>query len=344
MEGPSRRQILAGAAGLSALGLVGSAAAAPIRTMKPKALKKGDLIGLFAPAGNIESEDELQKAVSKIESLGFRVKVGANVMRQNGYLAGSDQERADDVNAMFADPEVDGMIAVRGGYGVTRMLHLLDYDLVKRNPKFVCGYSDLTALLNGLFRKTGLVTFHGPVGTSSWTDFDIENFMKVATGFGDEWLMPTSDAVPFPRAQTFVPGTSTGRLIGGNLSLIASMVGTPYFPPAEDSILFIEDLDEDVYRLDRMLTQIWSSGAFSKLKGFVIGSLKLPNQKEGEPARTDDEMIAMLAERCKLFGVPAFSGASVGHISKKLTLPIGCRARIDAEARTITLLESPVNP
>jgi len=300
------------------------------------------LIGLFAPAGNVESDDDLQKAVTKIESLGFRVKLSANVRQQNGYLAGTDQQRADDVNALFDDPEVAGMIAVRGGYGVTRMLHLVDYDLVKRNPKFVCGYSDLTALLNGLFRKTGLITFHGPVGTSSWTDFDIENFIMVATGFNGEWPMPTSDAVSFPRAQTLVSGSATGRLIGGNLSLVVSMLGTPYFPPAEDSILFIEDLDEDVYRLDRMLTQIWSSGAFAKLKGFVIGSLKLPAAKEGEPARTDEQMMAMLEERCKLFGVPTFTGASIGHIPKKLTMPIGGKARIDAEARTITLLESPV--
>jgi muramoyltetrapeptide carboxypeptidase len=304
---------------------------------------------MVAPSAAPNEPERIRFAIDTVESLGFKVKPGAHLFDREGYLAGSDAARADDLNAMFADDGVDAIWCVRGGYGASRILPALDYALMQRKPKALIGYSDITALHVAIHRHAGLVTFHGPVAFRAFTPYSLGELKRVLwTG---ETPVRLGGPPPFERAEgrvdwenrvaTLVPGTARGRLIGGNLCLMSHLCGTPYFPDLRGAILFLEDVEEAYYRIDRMLTQLWLSGALAGVAGVAFG--KFTNCNSSPFFLQNRPLDDILAERCRALGVPAVSGIMVGHIEDQTTLPVGCLAELDADAGTLTLLEPGVS-
>jgi muramoyltetrapeptide carboxypeptidase len=304
---------------------------------------------MVAPSAAPNEPERIRFAIDTVESLGFKVKPGAHLYDRDGYLAGSDAARAADLNAMFADDGVDAIWCVRGGYGASRILPALDYALMQRKPKALIGYSDITALHVAIHRHAGLVTFHGPVAFRAFTPYSLGELKRVLwTG---ETPVRLGGPPPFERAEgrvdwenrvaTLVPGTARGRLLGGNLCLMSHLCGTPYFPDLRGAILFLEDVEEAYYRIDRMLTQLWLSGALAGVAGVAFG--KFTNCNSSPFFLQNRPLDDILAERCRALGVPAVSGIMVGHIEDQTTLPVGCLAELDADAGTLTLLEPGVS-
>jgi muramoyltetrapeptide carboxypeptidase len=304
---------------------------------------------MVAPSAAPNEPERIRFAIDTVESLGFKVKPGAHLFDREGYLAGSDAARADDLNAMFADDGVDAIWCVRGGYGASRILPALDYALMQRKPKALIGYSDITALHAAIHRHAGLVTFHGPVAFRAFTPYSLGELKRVLwTG---ETPVRLGGPPPFERVEgrvdwenrvaTKVPGKARGRLVGGNLCLMAHLCGTPYFPDLRGAILFLEDVEEAYYRIDRMLTQLWLSGALAGVAGVVFG--KFTNCNSSQFFLQNRALEDILAERCRALRVPAVSGIMVGHIEDQTTLPVGCLAELDADAGTLTLLEPGVS-
>ncbi|MCB1020703.1 MAG: LD-carboxypeptidase [Acidobacteria bacterium] len=317
--------------------------AAPKPT-KPERLREGDMLGMCAPSGNTWEDEDIRFAIETVESLGFRVKPAKNLYDRDAYLAGADRDRAAGLNALFADGEVAGIIALRGGYGAQRILPYLDFDLIGRNPKPLMGYSDITALLNAIHVKTGLVGFHGPIAGQTWSEYAVQAFQDVLV----EPKAPLPLGAPPPledprpgkverenRLTTIVGGKARGLLVGGNLTLLSGMLGTPYAPDFRGKILFFEDTDEAPYRIDRMLTQLWLAGALEAAAGFAIGKFT-----EATPGRGRSRSIeAILRDRFEPLGKPALRGLMIGHIPDQGFIPVGCEAALDADAQTLTLLE-----
>ena len=304
---------------------------------------------MVAPSAAPNEPERIRFAIDTVESLGFKVKPGAHLFDREGYLAGSDAARAADLNAMFADDGVDAIWCVRGGYGASRILPALDYALMQRKPKALIGYSDITALHMAIHRHAGLVTFHGPVAFRAFTPYSLGELKRVLwTG---ETPVRLGGPPPFERAEgrvdwenrvvTLVPGRARGRLLGGNLCLMSHLCGTPYFPDLRGAILFLEDVEEAYYRIDRMLTQLWLSGALAGVAGVAFG--KFTNCNSSPFFLQNRPLDDILAERCRALGVPAVSGIMVGHIEDQTTLPVGCLAELDADAGTLTLLEPGVS-
>lgn len=318
-------------------------AAAPARRplIKPRRLERGDTVGMIVPASMVFEADNLDRGREQLEALGYRVKVGAAAKGRYGNLAGTDRERAADINRFFADPDVKAIVAYSGGWGTPRLLPYLDYDLIRKNPKVLIGFSDITGLLNAVHRMTGLVTFHGPTADSRYEAYTLANYRKVVMTAEPIGLLPN----PEKRAEDLIdrenrivtigPGTGTGRLVGGNLTLVASTIGSPYEIDTDGAILFLEDTHEELYRIDRMLTQLWLAGKLDRLAGFVFG--RCTDCPISGPALSMGELL-----RERFAHVPAIWGLSFGHIEKKLTLPIGLPATLDANAKTLTILESAV--
>lgn len=309
--------------------------------IKPRALKKGDTIGIIAPASPPSIPEKITKGAEYLERLGYRVKLGKNVQRVYGYLAGTDQERVDDVNAMFADKDVKAIIAVRGGYGTPRLLPLLDYSLIKRNPKILIGYSDLTALQLAIFRKTGLITFSGPMS-------GVEMF-KGIDPFTEEhfWACITSTKkmgnIQNPngrKLQTIVKGKASGILLGGNLSLIVSLAGSKYLPSFEKSILFIEEIEEENYRFDRMMNQLRITNILDDTNGIIM--CELTDVKASDTTKPFLSVEQVIDDYLLELKKPVVSGLVYGHVPKKLTIPIGIRATLDTAKNSLEFAESGV--
>jgi muramoyltetrapeptide carboxypeptidase len=319
------------------------ASSAPQRPslLKPKKLAEGDTVGMIVPATMVFELDTIDRARDTLQALGLKVKIGAHAKARYGNLAGTDRDRAADVNGFFADPEVKAVIAYSGGWGTPRLLPYLDYDLIRKNPKVLIGYSDITGLLNAVHKKTGLVTFHGPNADSRYDPYSLENYRRVLMSTEPIGVLanpPKRDDELIDRDNRIIvlgEGKATGRLVGGNLTLIASTMGTPYEIDTDGAILFLEDTHEELYRIDRMLTQLWLAGKFEKLAGFVFG--RCTDCPIEGPALSMGEL---LRER---FGhVPSLSNLSFGHIEKKLTIPIGVPATLDTNAKTLTIAEAAV--
>ncbi len=303
--------------------------------VKPHRLQPGDLIGLISPANQIKAE-EVESVVDFLSHKGFAVKLGEHIFEQYGYLAGKDQARAGDVNQMFADPSVQGILTLRGGWGCNRILPLLDYELIRHHPKIIMGFSDITSLLLAISSRTGLVTFHGPVGTSTWNYFTL-TYVQALLVDGQAMVLQNPPELPI---KTITGGKVRGRLWGGNLSVLAAMIGSDYLPDWRGAILFVEDIGEDVYRLDRLLTQLQLAGILEQLSGFIFGQCThCPQGEDGEPSLTLDQVLGDLL---KPLGIPAWSGAAFGHVQDKWTLPVGLTVEIDAELGTIQMLTSAV--
>ncbi len=348
----TRRQLLqfaaAGAAGISLAAASGvSAATAPSaapRVLRPPRLKAGDTIGLVSPSQARYERTPFAIATENLQALGFKVKEGKSLRARNGYFAGTDAERAGDLNAMFADPEVNGIISMSGGAGATRILNLLDYDQIRRQPKCLMGYSDITALLNAIQARTGLVTFHAQMAASDWNEFSLDYFRRVlmqgeTVTFKNPVEVKGVLTQVTDRMQTLRGGRARGRLLGGNLSVLNTLLGTPYLPDFRGAILFIEDVDEYIYRIDRMLAHLRAAGVLSQLAGVVIGQFVDCKPGEGYGRLALEEVFD---DYFKPLNIPVYSGAMIGHIKRKFSVPVGLDAEIDADAGTITLLQAAV--
>ena len=343
----TRRQLLelGGAALLAGnLPAIAGSAARTRGIVRPKRLKEGDLVGLINPAGATFHPDEAEIAREVMASLGLRTKFGDHLFDRYGYLAGRDEDRAADVNAMFADSEVRAVIALRGGWGCNRLLPLLNYELIGKNSKILMGMSDITGLLVGIYAKTGLVTFYGPTGNSSWSEFTTDHATRVL--FDGEAVtmrnqVGTADRLVQNenRVVTVTPGTARGPLVGGNLTVLVAMIGSAYLPDFEGSVLFVEDIREQVYRVDRMLTQLELAGVLGRIKAFVFGHCTKCEPGSSYGSLTLEEV---LADHIGPLGIPAWYGSMIGHIKDKFTVPLGIEAEIDADAGTIKLLEPAV--
>jgi muramoyltetrapeptide carboxypeptidase len=313
-----------------------------VDVLKAPRLRKHDVIGIVAPASAPSSAEKIDKGIQYLEKLGYRVKLGAHTKAVHGYLAGTDEERTSDLNAMFADKQVKAIIAVRGGYGTARLLEHIDYHVVKRNPKILVGYSDLTALQLAIFTKTRLLTFSGPMLAVDMFDkmdpFTEEFFWKLLTSLRPIGKVSNPDHAPFK----VLPSSSrkfdaSGRLLGGNLSMIVSILGTGFEPNFRNQILFFEEVGEEPYRIDRMLTQLRLAGILRSIKALLVGSLVdcVPTDK-AKPSLSVDETLAELTWDLR---VPIVSGLAYGHLPQKLTMPIGLAARVDSCSRTLEFLE-----
>ncbi|HEY4644063.1 MAG TPA: LD-carboxypeptidase [Bacteroidota bacterium] len=309
--------------------------------LKPPKLRKGDVIGVAAPSSPPLSQEKIANGVRYLESLGYRVRLGSHVHRTHGYLAGTDEERAADLNAMFRDPDVSAIFVLRGGYGVHRILHRLDYRAAGRRPKVVVGYSDLTALQLALWRKVRLVTFSGPMVAVEMGEaidpFTEEEFWRILTSTAKAGPLRMPDQQPL---RVMRKGKKTGRLVGGNLSLLCALLGTPYSPPWKDTVLVLEEVGEEPYRLDRMFMHLRHAKVLKSISGLALGQFVDCQPKDSsKPSFTLDEVLEQLVRELK---VPVVANLPYGHVPKKLTIPWGVRSRLDGAHGKVELLESAV--
>lgn len=309
----------------------------------PPRLRKGDAIGVIAPSSPQRDDERLRAGIRYFESLGYPVVCGEHLWKRHGYLAGTDDERTDDLNAMIRDPHIRMIIAGRGGYGVTRILDRIDYGTLKRNPKIIVGFSDVTALNCALLVKSRLVSFSGAMpGVDFWNTGNIDPF-------AEEWFWRcVTSPRPLGRIRQpeeypitgLAPGTAEGALLAGNLTLLASITGTPYLPKPSGTILLIEEIGEEAYRVDRLLAQLHNAGVLKKIAGLAFGAFT-----GTKPTRVSVDPLPMeevFAEYVHRAGVPAVGGILYGHITTKLTLPLGLRTRIDGKRGTMQVLEGGV--
>lgn len=330
------------AAVLGAAPLASSHASGPI---KPRRLVRGMRVGLVAPASPPREAEGVRYAIDVLQSFGFEVVEGQHLWARNQYLAGTDRQRAEDVNRMFSDASIDAIFCLRGGYGTSRILPFLDYEAITRNPKIITGFSDITGLILAIHARTGLVTFHGPVAQQGFSDYTLAEFRKVMM----DPMAPVTIGSPPPieqreglvesknRITRFVGGKARGRLIGGNLSLLVNLIGTPYEPEFTDRILFLEDVDEAPYRVDRMLTQLWLAGKLQQVAGVTLGKFT-----KAEVDNNTFSLEEVFEQRFVELGVPAIRGLMIGHVSDRASVPLGVEAELDADAGTLTLLETAV--
>jgi muramoyltetrapeptide carboxypeptidase len=313
-----------------------------VNVLKPLRLKKHDVIGIITPASAPSSDEKIDKGIHYLEQLGYRVKLGAHAKAVHGYFAGRDEERASDLNAMFADKQVKAIIAVRGGYGTPRLLEHIDYRVIKRNPKILVGYSDLTALQLAVFTKTKLLTFSGPMLAVEMSDkmdpFTEDFFWRILTSPHPIGNVSNPDNKPLKILLSHSKKAQvTGRLLGGNLSMVTSITGTMFQPNFRDHIFFFEEVGEEPYRIDRMLTQLKLAGILRSIKALLIGSLIdcVPADK-AKPSLSITEILAELTWDLK---VPVLSGLAYGHLPRKLTMPIGLSAKVNSRSGTLEFLE-----
>jgi len=344
----NRRRFLQSAAAVAAAAQAPLARVAAASVIKPKRLAPGDTVVLVSPANATFNTVELDIARESLEALGFKVRQSGHMLERHGYLAGQDQARADDINKAFADSSVACVHAIRGGWGSARLLPYLDFEAIRRNPKVLIGYSDITALLLSVHAKTGLITFHGPIGLGRWDPYSLDYYKRVlfngeqVTYSNKQGLSADRNAltqVEF-RTRTITPGKARGRLLGGNLTVLTTILGSPYLPDWDNAILFCEDVREDLYRVDRMLTQLKLAGVLGKIKGFVFGGCSECGPGDGNYGALTLEEI--FADHIQPLGVPAWSGAMIGHGQPQWTVPEGAQVEIDATAGTIALLEPAV--
>ncbi len=301
----------------------------------PKKLKKGDTVAIITCASSID-DTILDRCVKHMEKLGLNVKLSKNILSQNGYLGGTDKDRIDAIHDAFRDINVSAIWCARGGYGVTRILDKLDYELIKKNPKVFIGYSDITALHAAILHKTGLVTFHGPVGNSELTDYTFEHVKKML--FEDikgQYIKTCTENPDHDMFAAYIlkKGICRGKLVGGNLCLLAALCGTKYQFDFEDKIVFIEDIDERPYKVDRMLTQLHHATNISKAAGIVLGIFRGCKPDIDEKSSTLKETF----ELCfKNYEMPIAYGFSFGHIDNQCTLPYNIDCEMNTENMSIS--------
>lgn len=304
---------------------------------KPAALGPGSTLGIIAPASPARDLAPVAQGIKKVEELGFRVSLAPGALNQNKYLAGTESARLEDFHSMFLDPEIDGIICLRGGWGSMKILSGINYGVVRRNPKIFVGYSDITALQLALWKMAGLVTFSGPMLSSDLGrepgDFTLGHFYSALTDTRPLGAVPRA---PGAKTAVILPGRSRGRLLGGNLTIIAATLGTPYEIDTRGAILFLEDVDEQPYRVDRMLQQLRLAGKLDLASGVVFGDFVNCEADDKEYSFTLPEVIE---SSVKGLHIPCFYGLSAGHGKHKATLPLGVLAEIDAEQCLLKIIE-----
>ncbi len=339
----SRRDFVKNTALLSTLALLNQSFTplaeftTPTPKIKAKRLKAGDTIAITSPAGAVWDESQVEKFTGVLKGFGFNVVLGNTLKVKLGYFSGTDSDRAKELNGFFADKNIKGIFCMKGGWGCARILEKLDYKMIAANPKVLIGFSDITTLLNAIYTKTGLITFHGPVGNSGWNEWTTTVFKSVVMN-GEQTAFPTGPNVE-DMTITFNKGKASGTLAGGNLTVISSLIGSGYLPDWKGKILFLEETTEEPYRIDRMLTQLKLAGVFKQLHGVAIG--KFVKCEAEEPQKAFNYM-QVLEQHFKLLTVPVFYGLMTGHIENKLTLPVGAEVSLDADLGTIKLNETAV--
>jgi len=314
--------------------------------VKPPRLRAGDTVGLIEPAGFTDDAFDLDLVSETILAMGLKPKPAPHLVDRYGYLAGKDADRAADVNMMFADPEVRAVFAVRGGWGCARIMPLLDFAMIRKNPKLLIGFSDITALHLAFAAKAGFTTIHGPNASSSWGSYSWDAFRAVAFDAGTPTLANPQGhedrlAQRIGRVRTFRPGVARGRLLGGNLTVLAALMGTPWLPDFSGAILFIEDIGEQPYRIDRMLTQLGLAGVLGSLAGVIFG--QCTDCGAAGASYGGFTVSQVLQQHLEPLGIPAFQGGQFGHVANQYSLPLGVAAEMDAAAGTIRLLEPAVS-
>lgn len=323
------------------------APSAPARVARrsPPRLRPGDTVGLVDTATRIGDSFDVAPVLATVRAMGLMPKVAPHLLSRHGYLAGTDQERAADLNSMFADREVRAIFCVRGGWGSARILPLLDWAAIHANPKLLLGFSDVTALHLAIAAKAGFTTIHGPTASSAWGALSWQSFHALAfEGATPLYGIPatTEDRIAQRSGlRIFRAGKASGPLLGGNLTILASLIGTPYVPDFAGAILFIEDTDEAEYRIDRMLTQLALAGVLGKVAGVVFGQCTDCRAKDASYGGFT--LSEVLQQHLEPLGVPAFQGALFGHVANQYSLPVGVPAEIDAAAGTIRILAPAVS-
>lgn len=312
-----------------------------MKTIKPQRLSRGATIGIVAPASAPSPVMKIDRGIAYLEQKGYRVRPGNHLYEHHGYLAGPDSHRAEDLNGMFADPEVSAIIAVRGGYGSPRILDLIDYTLVRTHPKIFVGYSDCTALQCAFLQRAGLISFAGPMAGVEMSEgidpFTEENFWRLLTGSSDHEVLRNP---PDHTWGIIHHGAAEGMLIGGNLTMLLSLAGTAFFPSLRGALLVLEEVDEEPYRIDRMLAQLKHAGIFREISGLVLGSFEgCSSMKPDKPSLKLEEVFS---DYFSPLSIPVISQFAHGHHPPMLTIPIGLKARLDTQRRQIELLEAPV--
>lgn len=314
-------------------------------TRKPPRLRQGDVVGLIEPAGFTDDELDLRLVEETVRAMGLVPRAAPHLLDRYGYLAGRDEARAADVNAMYADEDVRAVFAVRGGWGCARILPYLDFDLIRAHPKLLVGFSDITALHLAFAAHAGFTTIHGPNAASSWGELSWNAFHSlVFEGATPVYRNPEAaeDRLVQRRWRTWTlrPGKARGPLLGGNLTVLSALVGTGYLPNFDGAILFLEDVGEAEYRIDRMLTQLSLAGILKRVAGVVFG--QCTECRASGPSYGGFTISQVLRQHLEPLGVPVFQGAMIGHIANQFSLPVGIPAEIDAEAGTIRILEPAV--
>jgi len=347
----SRRKFLSG---LTAIAVPGTISPSLIsgkdrarKIIKPAKLNKGDTVGLIAPASCAFEPSTIRQGIETLHSLGFTVKTGKHIKEKFGYLAGTDEQRVSDLHRMFEDDDVKAIVALRGGYGSMRLLNLINYELIKKHPKILLGYSDITSLCLGIYVRTGLVTFHGPVAISSFSEYTQKYFFKIVNSLEPigKITHPEPDNALRPTAHlcTIHPGKATGMLIGGNLTLLTALLGTPFEPNFKETILFLEETYEEPYDIDRMLTQLLLAGKLDQVSGIIFD--RCPNCKPADykPAfNVTFSLEEVLYDRLGKLGCPVLYGLNVGHEADKPTLPLGVQVTLDADRAILSIDEGAV--
>jgi muramoyltetrapeptide carboxypeptidase len=323
----------------------GAASAQQLPLLKPRRLREGITVGVVAPSSPAAENELVRYAIELVESFGFKARPGKHLFARNQYLAGTDAQRAEDLNAMFEDSSVDAIMCIAGGYGAMRILPALDYDTIRANPKPLIGYSDITALHSAIHKLTGMVTYHGPTVLSRFTPYSLDEFRKVL--FDPQPRMQIGAPPPFEkgpgkvdrenRITPLVPGIARGRLTGGNLTLISCLMGTPYEPDFAGRLVFLEDVHEAPYRVDRMLSQLVISGKLKQAAGIIFGKFT-----DAESSGNTFSLEEVLTDFAKTVGVPSARGVMIGHVPDQTVVPIGIEAEFDASTGTLTLLEPAV--
>jgi len=330
-----------------------------VKLIHPLRLNPGDTLGLIAPASAPPDPRNVDRAIVVLEKLGYRIKLAPHVHKRLGYLAGSDRERAGDLMRMFTDKKVNAILCVRGGYGTARLLPLLDYKLIRAHAKIFVGYSDITSLHCAFLTKAGLISFHGPMLNSDFAlkalpDFTVQSFIRTLAsrlpppakrgeGRGEGRSINIADGYSDQTVKSLRRGIAHGQLIGGNLALLCTLIGTPWQPSFKSRILFLEDIGEEPYRWDRMLTHLLNCGLLQQVAGIAIG---LNADCEDRKAKTATEyrqtLEEVLKERLLPLKIPVVSGLPFGHVPHNATLPVGVHATLDANRGILLLNESGV--
>jgi len=291
-------------------------------------LRDGSRVALVAPSGIIPDPAHVTKAEDNVRSLGWIPVTGRNVSRVHGYLAGTDDERIEDLNNAIRDDSIDAIWCIRGGYGAMRLLRDIDYSTLKSNPRPFIGFSDITAFHAAIWKECGIVSFHGPTARGDLTDFSRDSLIRAVVD-------QTSSCGIAPDARVLTSGKARGRLAGGNLALIASLMGTPWSVDFDGAILVLEDIDEAIYRVDRMMRQLVLAGALSRCVAIVAGDFRPPANETNEQNRFLDEVLGEAAEEA---GIPCIAGAPFGHIQDQWTIPLGAIAELDTDSKSLEIV------